>query len=276
MPVELDLHIPRHAFSVRERARAGDIWRAFQEAAVLGSSAVGWPPPRYRREDCAFVVRKMVVVHHAEAVYGEKVQARTWVRDFRRGLLTNREIRLFGDSGRALASTSQEWVHVSFALVDGEVVMKPARAAKHLLDAFPQEDLDATPELPAIESVLEGEEHALDIPLRLTEMDPLDHVNHPAYIDLVDEHTSTLLRARGVDPVQLQPVAEQVLFKAGMAAPGAAHVYTRVVGRLVTGACVLDHRILAPDGTLAAEATTVRTLADGDTDRLAAILLEAP
>ena len=88
MPVQLDLHIPRHAFSVREVARAGDIWRAFQEAAVLGSSAVGWPPPRYRQEDCAFVVRSMVVRHHAEAQYGEPVRATTWVRNFRRGLLT--------------------------------------------------------------------------------------------------------------------------------------------------------------------------------------------
>ena len=107
MPVALSLHIPRHAYSVRERARAGDIWRAFQEAAVLGSSAVGWPPPRYREEDCAFVVRRMIVLHHAECTYGEPVQARTWVKDFRRGLLTTREIRLTGTGGRRLADASQ-------------------------------------------------------------------------------------------------------------------------------------------------------------------------
>jgi acyl-CoA thioesterase FadM len=273
MPVDLDLHIPRHAFSVRERARAGDVWRAFQEAAVLGSSAVGWPPHRYRRERCAFVVRRMTVVHHREAAYGDPVHARTWVRDFRRGLLTTREIRLTSGA-EPLAAATQEWVHVSFDLRDGEVVLKPARAARELLDAFPEEDLDPAPRLPSVQEPLEGPRQARAIPLRLTEMDPLGHVNHPAYVDLVDEHTSHLLLEAGVDPVALRPVADEVVFRAGLSAPEPAHVETWRVGR-AGAAVVLAHRILRPDGTLAAEATTVRTLEGADPDRLSQAL-EAP
>ena len=276
MPIELPLHIPRHAFSVREVARAADIWRAFQEAAVLGSSAVGWPPPRYRREDCAFVVRRMVVVHDAEARYAEPVLGRTWVRDFRRGLLTTREIRLTGEGGRALAAASQEWVHVTFGLdADGQVVLRPSRAKKELLSAFEHEDLDEAPRLPEHEAVDGAPTHTHRIPLRLTEMDPLGHVNHPAYVDLVDEHTSVVLQAAGIDPVQLQPLAEEVRFRAGMEAPGDATVQTRLVGR-TPSACVLHHRLLRPDGDIAAESTTVRTLAELGPDRLAEALTEAP
>ena len=32
--MESFVHLPRHAFSARDTARAGDIWRAFQEVAV--------------------------------------------------------------------------------------------------------------------------------------------------------------------------------------------------------------------------------------------------
>lgn len=274
MPVALALHVPRHAYSVRERARAGDIWRAFQEAAVLGSSAVGWPPPRYREEDCAFVVRRMVVVHHAECTYGEPVQARTWVQDFRRGLLTTREIRLTGTGGRALAEASQEWVHVRYTRrADGTLGLRPARAQPELLAAFPEEDHGPSPILPDYDGVQGAPVHHFELALRLTEMDPLGHLNHPAYVDLVDEHTSALLHAAGLDPVALQPIAEEVRFRAGIEAPGAARIQTWLAGT-TPDAVVLGHRILRPDGELAAEATTVRTLADAGPRALQTLLLQ--
>ena len=275
MPVQLDLHIPRHAFSVREVARAGDIWRAFQEAAVLGSSAVGWPPPRYRQEDCAFVVRSMVVRHHAEAQYGEPVRATTWVRNFRRGLLTAREIRLHGEGDRPLASATQEWVHVTFGVdADGQVTLRPSRGKPELISAFEQEEHDASPVLDQVVEAADGAPtHVRAIPLRLTEMDPLGHVNHPAYIDLVDEHTSALLHAAGIDPVALQPVSEEVRYRAGMDAPGDAVVHTTLAGVTGAGACVLAHRLLRPDGDVAAEDTTVRTLAGVEPARLRQVLL---
>ena len=71
MPVRVDLHLARSAFTPRDVARAGDVWRVFQEAAVAGSSAVGWPPGRYRETGTAFVVRQMTVVHHRETRFGE-------------------------------------------------------------------------------------------------------------------------------------------------------------------------------------------------------------
>lgn len=261
MPVLLDLHIPRHAFSLRERARAGDIWRACQEAAVLGSSAVGWPPLRYRAEGCAFVVRSMTCVHHTEAVYGEPVRARTWVRDFRRGLLTTREIRLSGQGGRPLADATQEWVHVLFQK-DGQggALLRPARASATLLEAFPQEHLDPAPEWGPTDRPVQGVEVTWQADLWHVRMDPLGHLNHPDYVDLADEATSRRMVSAGLDPSHLVPVAESIEFRAGLSA-GPCQVVSRVTG--VLGASVeQEHRIVRPDGALAAVAKTRRTLAE--------------
>ncbi len=273
MPVELLLHVPRHAFSVRERARAGDLWRAFQEAAVLGSSAVGWPPHRYRAEGCAFIVRRMIVAHDSELRYGEGLRARTWVRTFERGLITHREIRVETPDGRPVARASQEWVHVAFSASEGVVSLRPARAPEHLRAAFDLEDHDPAPELPPSDPLSVEAERTCTIALRLVEMDPLGHLNHPAYVDLADEATSRVARGAGVDPVRLRPVAEHVTFRAGLSAPGEVRVATRVFGR-TRDAVVLAHRFLDDAGRLAAEATTVRALADGPPDALIAAFTE--
>src|SRR5690606_5119242 len=85
--LEFPVRIPRHAFSPREAARAGDIWRVMQEVAVEGSTRCGWSPERYREAGIGFVVRTMTCVHDREAVFGEPVSARTWVSEFRRRLI---------------------------------------------------------------------------------------------------------------------------------------------------------------------------------------------
>src|SRR5688572_30785768 len=93
---EFPLHLPRNAFGPRDTARAGDLWRLFQDAAVVGSSRRGWDPPRYREASCAFIVRRMTVRHHAPTAFGDALQARTWVSSFKRDMMTDRQVRLFG------------------------------------------------------------------------------------------------------------------------------------------------------------------------------------
>src|SRR5688500_9449821 len=97
--------LPRSAFSPREAARAGDVWRLFQDVAVAGSIAGGWPPERYRAERTSFVVRSMIVVHHREAIYGEALVGRTWPSRFRRGLFFRRECRVASERGPIASAT---------------------------------------------------------------------------------------------------------------------------------------------------------------------------
>ena len=261
------LHIPlmlsRHCFSPRDAARAGDIWRALQDAAVLGSSRCGWPPSRYRDEGTAFVVRSMTTVHHREARFGEEVHARTWISEFRRGLLIYRQIHLEGTDG-PIASTTQEWAHVK--LEGGR--MRPARASEALVSSFAEEGGDPV-ELPSFEPA-GGREHVFAFRCWWTWMDPLDHANHPAYVDWCDEALSRVMADAGLDPIALAPVAEHVKWRAGVEAPSEVVVRTRLVGRTPDGDVVCDH-LFEADGAEAATARTVRRLTAG-TESLALAL----
>jgi acyl-CoA thioesterase FadM len=260
MPVSMPIHVPRHAFSTREVARPGDLWRACQEVALLGSTAHGWPPTRYRSEGCAFIVRRMVMRHDGELRYGEGLVAETWVRTFERGLISHREIALRSTDGRDVARSSQEWVHVRFESSTAGISLRPARASGELVSAFVIEDHDAPPSMPSVARSSQGPAFTMTLPLRFVEMDPLGHLNHPAYVDLADEHVSALLHQHGVDPSKMSAAAEHVTFRTGLIAPGPVRLETRCVGTTGEGEHVLSVRMFDTSERLAAEVTLVRRL----------------
>lgn len=251
--------LPRHAFSPRDAARAGDVWRAFQEAAVEASTLAGWPPLRYRQEGTAFVVRAMTVRHFREAEYGERLTARTWVWNFKRGILSSREVRLVGEKG-PVASATQEWVHV-------DATLKPSRAPDSLVASFPPHEEGAPVELPAVE-LRPGRTHRFSFRCWHVWMDPLAHVNHPVYVDWADECASQVMNEAGISPVALQPVAEKMTFRAGAAANDVVTIESRRVGVTAGGDLVLAHKVTREDGVLCADGVTVRRLASGDTRAL--------
>jgi len=256
----IPLSLPRHAASPRGVGRAGEIWRLFQEAAVQDSIRVGWSPDRYVEQGSAFMVYGMVVRHHRELSYGEPTHADTWVHDFRRGILSRREVRLVGPAG-PIADGTQRWVHVGPDL-------RPARAPDALVRAF---ELNPRPE-PEVElpgwAPLAGEERSFRFEVWHGWMDPLAHVNHPAYLDFCDESTSRALAGAGLDPVGMVPVAEAVDWKRGAVALDRLEIHTRAAGRTARGDAVLAHRITGEDGSLYATATTVRRMLGGDGEAL--------
>jgi acyl-CoA thioesterase FadM len=253
---EVDVHLPRSAFTPREVARAGDIWRAFQEIAVAGSTLAGWPPARYREERLNFIVRTMTVVHAREAVYGEAFRGRTWAAGIRRGMFFQRECRLDAPDG-AVARTTQHWV-----LVSADV--KPMRGPASLVDAFVEEDLDAEVVLPdGVETLAGTPTHAFELECWHTWMDPLAHVNHPVYVDWCDEGISRVLAARGVDPAQIVPVAERVQFRDGVVAGQTCRVETRLAGR-AGDVAVFEHRVRSGDRECARATTHRRLLGASD------------
>lgn len=244
--------LPRSAFSPREAARAGDVWRLFQDVAVAGSIAAGWPPARYREERVSFVVRSMVVVHEREAIYGEHIVGRTWPSRFRRGLFFRRECRASSERG-AIAAATQEWVHVSSDL---ELV----RASDALVASFPIEEHEPSIELPSFDPIEGARTHRFELACWHTWMDPLGHVNHPAYVDWADEATSRAMAEIGLDPVRLVPIAEEATFKSGVVANDRVLVETRVIGRH-DRAVALEHRTLV-EGKPSARVVTLRALTD--------------
>jgi acyl-CoA thioesterase FadM len=253
---ELLTTLPRHAFSPRDAARAGDVWRAFQEVAVEASTELGWPPPRYRAEGTAFLVRSMAVVHDVEALYGERLRAWTWVSRMRREMFLTREIRLTSARG-PIARASQEWVHIAATLT-------PSRAPAALLSLFSAETHAELGEvtLPSITRPFESSRtHVFEFRAWHTWMDPLAHVNHPAYVDFCDEAISVAMSSHGIAPLRLVPVAEEVTFKSGVVAGDDVRVETRLSGLTAAGDAVFDQRMKVGD-RICALATTTRRLLD--------------
>ena len=261
--------LPRHAFSARNAARAGDVWRSLQEVAVEASTRVGWPPMRYRAEGSAFVMRTMTVDHVREALYGEALEARTWVHAFKRGVFSTREIRVdSAEDGTPIAIATQQWVHV-------DASMKPARASEGLTSAFVphEEPNDPGASLPPVTTAVdEAPLHRFAFAPWFTWMDPLDHVNHPAYVDFCDEAVARIAHRGGLRPLDLRPRAEKMTYSRGVGALEATVVETKLLGRTAGGACVCEHRIVLEDGTLCAKGTTVRDHVGDANDELARAL----
>ncbi len=260
----IPLTLPRHAVSPRQVARGGDVWRLFQEAAVIASERVGWPAQRFVDEGVGFIVSRMTAVHEAEIQFGLPLEAKTWIRDFRRGVLSNREVRV-QQGGRVVASATQQWVHVAAGKrgPGGELLttITPARASDELLAAFvPVETEEGSVQLPKVHFPVEAAPHQFPMEVWHTWMDPLAHVNHPAYLDWCDEATCRLLTTAGINPQMMVPVAEELRYKRGLTAGTRVNIETRIVGETEQGHVVLRHRVDTEDGLCAVEATTVRKM----------------
>ena len=256
---EFPLALPRNAFTAREVPRAGDVWRACQDVATIASIQAGWPPERFREEGTSFLVYRMMVLHDHEPHYGQSLAAKTWVSRFRRRTLCTREIRLRA-ADLLVAAARQEWAHVDGA------TLKPKQAGEHLAVAFPVEEGEPTIELPSYD-LHPGDESVLRFRMWQTWADPLDHANHPAYIDWCDENTCRRMASAGLDPVMLRPVADQVIFRNSVLPGESVEVRTTRVGVVAGEAVVLKHHIETERGP-AAEAPTIRALAGGGTGSL--------
>ena len=247
--------LQRNSFGPRLVARAGDVWRAMQDVVVDQSTAVGWAPERYAATNSMFIVRTMTVKHSRELRIGEPLTGYTWVSRARRKVLFTREVRLLTNT-EVVAVATQEWAFLTRDL-------QPSNPGPELYEAFP---------------IIDGFEHIeLDSPTQVittpkrhhfrfrtwhTWMDPFAHINHPAYVDFCDEAICRIAGSAGLEPQHLMPVAEQVHFRAAIAADVDVEVETALVGTL-GNAAVLEHRVIVGD-KVCALATTVRSLLGAD------------
>lgn len=259
---EVPLLLPRSAFTPRETARAGDLWRVFQDVAVGGSIQAGWPPERYREAGVSFIVRSMVVVHARETMYGERLMGTTWPSRFRRGMFFQRECRVQA-GGEPIASATQQWVHVASDL-------SLVKASEELSSCFGVEDHGPPVELPSREAIEPRGGPRLSFECWHTWMDPLAHVNHPAYVDWCDEALARWMVAAGMDPVQVRPVAESAHYRLGVVAGERVDVTTDLIGRTEAGDAVFAHEVEVA-GERRAKLVTIRRLATehGDSALLA-------
>lgn len=221
----------------------------------MASTAGGWPPSRYRDEGNGFVVRSMTVVHHRETFYGDALVGRSWVSRFRREMLSTRQVRIDDAAGGPVVTATQEWAHVTASL-------EPVRAPKSLAEAFPAEagpEESRTSAVPAVHTAAASSSVRTTLEVWDVWMDPLGHVNHPVYVDMCDEALARSLRARGIEPARVVPVAEEVTFRGGVGPGDVVTIESEALGWEARGAALHRHKILVGDRH-AATATTARTL----------------
>lgn len=201
------------------------------------------------------------MLHEAETPYGEILNASTWVSRLRRRTLSTREVRVRA-GGTLVAAATQEWVHV-----DAET-FKPKQGTEETAAAFPAIDVEPSVKLPKFDEQA-GRQSVFEFQMWHTWADPLAHANHPAYIDWCDEATTRRMVEAGIEPTSLRPVAEQVTFRDSVLPGEQVTVRTERVGVLGPDAVVLKHRVETARGP-AADATSIRTLADEGGDALVA------
>lgn len=252
--------LSRAAFSPRDAARAGDVWRAFQDVAVTAATLSGWTPRRFRDAKSAFVMRSMTVVHHREADFEEALVGESWVSRVRRETFCTREVRLSSDRGPFVSGT-QEWAHL-------DLERGPSRMPPGMVDELGLVETNDSVSLPTHDGRGLGSTHELRFRTFHTWMDPLGHVNHPQYVDFCEEAIAQRLASVGLDPVLVAPVAESVSYRAAIVADELVTVTTRVEGRTARGAVVFSHRIGTEREPRSADAITVRRLVDGADDSL--------
>jgi acyl-CoA thioesterase FadM len=256
--LEFAVVTPRRAVDPRGFVWSAEIWRLAQEAAVQGTVSLGWSPERLRAEGRAFVVSDMTVQHRRRVAYGERIRARTWIASARRGTLFTREIRLWSPQG-PVAAVSQRWAHVAW---DGPDAVRVCPAAPELLAAMsPVEGLgglDAV-KVPAVQREAGGARFGRTVQVWHTWMDPIGHVNHPAYLDFLEETLCDWVYARGGDPQRIEPISERIRFRQAATAPQEIRAELELVGRTSSGALVFDGRVHRPaDGAELVRSTLVR------------------
>lgn len=252
--VTLPIRLPRHALSPAQVARAGDVWRLAQDASVQASARTGWPPERFRREGSAFLLHQGVCVHHRPIRYGERLTARVWVSELRRGVLGRREMRIHGSAGLA-GSITHQVLHVGLDL-------RVKRASRELETSLSPATGEAGPEFPVLtQTPAESPEYRFTVDVWYTWMDVLGHLGHPSYVDLCDEALARAAATRGISPDILEPIAERASWHRPAKAPSRLIVRTRFVGRSTNG-WAFQHLIDDEAGVRVAEIATIRRARD--------------
>ncbi|MEL6344711.1 MAG: hotdog domain-containing protein [Myxococcota bacterium] len=256
---EIPLALPRHATSPRQVARPAAVWRLLQDAALTASTQRGWPPARYRNSGVALVLARMIVIHHQELRHYQSPRAHTWVHAFHRRTLTDRELRLHSDVG-LVASAHQRWAHVS--IEDEQMSIVPA--SDDLIGDFSvHQTAEPATRMPRFNAA-QGPKHRFGFRCWYTWLDPLNHVNHPTYLQWCDEAVMQQLAKRGIPPQQLQPIADQVQYRTPVLGDDPVEVVFDRIGEDGEGGVSIRCVIRNPETeAIYARATLMRRLADG-------------
>lgn len=168
--------------------------RYAQETAFDASAAAGYDLARYQAMDRNWLARETEIEHLSPLCYGDSVQVKTWVADFRR-VRSRRayEFRHVG-SGELVARASTDWVHLELS-TGRPALISPAMKAAFFPEGMP-EPAPARERFPAAPPPPPGvfwQQRRVE----WRDLDPVGHVNNSVYLSYLEDCGRRALAARG-------------------------------------------------------------------------------
>jgi acyl-CoA thioester hydrolase len=167
-----------------------------QQAAYEASADVGFDTRRYDELGTVWVIRRQTLVALVAITYGDVIEIKTWVSDFRR-VRSNREYELRRVSdGCVMAVAQADWVYIDTATLFPRRI--PADIVA-LLGPSGVSALDLAAPIEQTEGVC-GRPFAYRHQVKSYELDNLRHVNNAHYLDWLSQARVDALAACGFAP----------------------------------------------------------------------------
>lgn len=168
--------------------------RYMQETAFDASAAVGYDFARYDALGCYWLIRETKIEYLRPLRYGDTVEVKTWVEDFRR--VRSRRAYEFRHvpSGKLVARADTDWVLVDS--VKSQPMMIPHQM---MLVFFPHGVPPAAPRRERFPDAPPPPPGVFTITRRVSwqDLDPAQHVNNAVYLAYVEDCGVQLAALRG-------------------------------------------------------------------------------
>lgn len=165
--------------------------RFMQEAALDASAAVGWDIARYREINHSWVIHETEIEYLDELVYGDSVEIKTWVADFRR--VRSRRVYEFRRvrDGQLTARAHTDWIYI-----DTETLRPAAVPEQMKKDFWPD---DTPPPSPKREPLPEPPPeppgvYRINKRVEWRDIDAAGHLNNAAYFTYIEDVSTQVAR----------------------------------------------------------------------------------
>lgn len=185
--------IPSHTISIPVRYDECDMYghvnhatylRYMQEAAFAASAALGFDATRYEAMNRAWLVRESDIVYLAPLRYGDTVDVKTWVLDYRR-VRSRRAYELRNKAtGELAARAITDWIFIDRA-TQRPVSIPEEVSAAYLPDGAPDETppREPFPEAPDPPPGAYRQQRRV----QWSDVDPTKHVNNAVYLSYLED-----------------------------------------------------------------------------------------
>ena len=157
--------------------RPSGLLRYAQDVAWQHSEAAGFDRDWYDARGTLWLVRMATLRLQGVARYGDHLRAITKVTAWRR-MWVRRRTRFVGSDGEAMAEVDTDWVLVTTA---GRPTRIPDEISHYFAPGsrYKRESVSLDPSC--------GDARSFELDVRAALVDPMAHLNHAAYLDVVDE-----------------------------------------------------------------------------------------